>query len=293
MTETVRGREETERAAREDWEQRIYRRLTDTSDADTSLALTAPAHVHAEPAVGHVRLSWDDVPGAAGYLIERTGADSRPTIVRHGGSDVPALPAPPFADTGLAEGIEYGYRVGAVAGAEYPVWAWSEPVSCAVLTGDPGVVEVSVDTSAPVRHLDRVWRMIGAERLTQLGFGDDGHGNQIGAEFAESLRRAHDDLGVTHVRAHALLHDDNRVVSRDGGFYDAVDPTTGAVGHRRLVLDQSMEMAALDNALNHGALQRHFARDPAAWAARTYLSLDDVDRSSPRQQALGPVALVG
>jgi hypothetical protein len=58
------------------------------------------------------------------------------------------------------------------------------------------------------------------------------------------------------------------------GFFDAVNPTTGAVGHRYLVLDQSMIMAALDNALNHRALQRDFARDPVAWAAHTYLSLE-------------------
>ncbi|HEX4705046.1 MAG TPA: glucoamylase family protein [Pseudonocardiaceae bacterium] len=64
------------------------------------------------------------------------------------------------------------------------------------------------------------------------------------------------------------------VYGSDGGFYDAVNPTTGAVGHRRLVLDQSMIMAALDNALNDGALQRDFARDPVSWAARTYLSME-------------------
>jgi hypothetical protein len=58
------------------------------------------------------------------------------------------------------------------------------------------------------------------------------------------------------------------------GFFDAVDPATGAVGHRYLVLDQSMIMAALDNALNDRALQRDFARDPVSWAARTYLSLE-------------------
>jgi hypothetical protein len=58
----------------------------------------------------------------------------------------------------------------------------------------------------------------------------------------------------------------------DGGFYDAVNPTTGAVGHRDLVLDQSMIMAALDNALKDGAMQRHFARDSASSAARLYLS---------------------
>jgi Putative glucoamylase/Protein of unknown function (DUF3131) len=60
--------------------------------------------------------------------------------------------------------------------------------------------------------------------------------------------------------------------SADGGFYDAVNPTTGSVGHRRLVLDQSMIMAALDNALNHLAIQHYFASDPISWAAKLYLS---------------------
>jgi Putative glucoamylase/Protein of unknown function (DUF3131) len=58
------------------------------------------------------------------------------------------------------------------------------------------------------------------------------------------------------------------------GFFDAVNPTTGAVGHRYLVLDQSMIMAALDNALNNRAMQRYFAADPVSWAARTYLALE-------------------
>jgi putative glucoamylase len=59
-----------------------------------------------------------------------------------------------------------------------------------------------------------------------------------------------------------------------GGFYDAVNPATGAIGHRRLVLDQSMIMAALDDALEGGALQRHFAADPESWAARVYLGVE-------------------
>jgi hypothetical protein len=58
------------------------------------------------------------------------------------------------------------------------------------------------------------------------------------------------------------------------GFFDAVNPATGSVGHRYLVLDQSMIMAALDNALNDRAMQRHFARDPVALAAHTYLSAE-------------------
>jgi hypothetical protein len=64
------------------------------------------------------------------------------------------------------------------------------------------------------------------------------------------------------------------VYDSDGGFYDAVNPRTGAVGHRRLVLDQSMIMAALDDVLNGGALQRRFAGDPESWAAREYLGME-------------------
>ena len=64
------------------------------------------------------------------------------------------------------------------------------------------------------------------------------------------------------------------IYTSDGGFYDAVNPTTGQVGHRRLVLDQSMIMAALDDALNGGALQRRFAADPVSWAARLDLSTE-------------------
>jgi hypothetical protein len=59
-----------------------------------------------------------------------------------------------------------------------------------------------------------------------------------------------------------------------GGFFDAVNPTTGAVGHRYLVLDQSMIMAALANALDNRAIQRDFAADPVSWAARTYLGAE-------------------
>src|ERR1700761_341939 len=64
------------------------------------------------------------------------------------------------------------------------------------------------------------------------------------------------------------------IYTSDGGFYDAVNPTTGSVGHRRLVLDQSMIMAAIDNAVNNDALGRYFTADPISWAARVYLSME-------------------
>lgn len=56
------------------------------------------------------------------------------------------------------------------------------------------------------------------------------------------------------------------------GFFDSVNPTTGQVGHRYLVLDQSMIMAALDNVLRGGLMQQHFAQDQVIAAAQPYLS---------------------
>jgi hypothetical protein len=90
-------------------------------------------------------------------------------------------------------------------------------------------------------------------------------------------------LGVQPQQAYAniqklrTLYPD--IYTSDGGFYDAVNPATRTVGHRRLVLDQSMVMAALDNALNGNAMQRHFADDPASWAAHTYLSMETMSIS--------------
>jgi xylan 1,4-beta-xylosidase len=202
--------------ARADWEQRIYQR---TESADQTPTLPAPTGVRAEPAVGYIRLTWDQVPGAAGYLIERND-----TLVGHGGSDVAAVADSPFADTGLQDGVEYHYRIGTVAGAEHPAQAWSEPVSARTMHGPAQDATVDVDTRTVTGTIERVWRMVGSERLTQLTFGDDGHGNDIGTEFAEALRRAHDDLGVTHVRAHAVLHDDNQVVTDELKFdFDRID----------------------------------------------------------------------
>jgi hypothetical protein len=64
------------------------------------------------------------------------------------------------------------------------------------------------------------------------------------------------------------------IYTSDGGFYDAVNPTTGQVGHRRLVLDQSMIMAAIDNAVQNGRMQYWFAQDPASAAAHQVLGVE-------------------
>ena len=267
----------TESDARADWERRIYRRLTDTAGADPKLALRAPRGLRATPGTGHVRLDWAPVAGAAGYLVERTGPDGEPGLVQHGGADVPAVPAPPFADTGIDPGAAYSYRVAAVAGAEVPAWSWSEPVQAAVLdaAGDiTPVVRVTVAADHPVGDVTPVWRMVGSERLTQLHTHDDGHGNDVGVEFAQALRTAVEDLGVTHVRAHAVLHDDNHVVTRaddgalrfDFAVVDALYDQVLALGVRPVV-----ELSFMPAVLARDPAQTVFAyraiiSPPADWS---------------------------
>ena len=58
------------------------------------------------------------------------------------------------------------------------------------------------------------------------------------------------------------------------GFFDAVNPLTSQISHRYFVLDQSMIMAALDDALRSQAMQQHFAHDAVIAANRAYLGLE-------------------
>ena len=247
-------------AVRADWERRIYRRLADPAGVEGTLALPAPARLRAEPRTGHALLSWEEVQGAAGYVIERTEAGCAPEIVRHGGSDVPAVAGPPFADTGLADGPEYTYRVGAVTGAENPVWSWSEPVSTRTAPGPAGPVTLGVDASSDRGKLDRVWRMVGAERLSQLrlgsGPGGGAAGGQIAAEFAEALRMANKDLGAQVVRAHAILHDDNGVVAAGPGGALSFD-----FARVDAIYDQLLEMG-LRPVVELSFMPAALARDP-------------------------------
>ena len=118
------------------------------------------------------------------------------------------------------------------------------------------------------------------------GFGVEGQAFRTGSPLAWCTTCATEDTVSPHASAIALpvlpqqaLSNLEKLRARfpdaytsDGGFYDAVNPVSGEVGHRRLVLDQSMIMAAIDDALDAGALQKHFAADPESYAARLYLS---------------------
>jgi hypothetical protein len=147
----------------------------------------------------------------------------------------------------------------------YSVWGMS-PSSTADDTGDYGGFGVEglifpyfgggADSSHPNLGLSQCWACASEDTVTP-------HASFLALPVLPHEAYAN----IVNLRT---LYPD--VYSSDGGFYDAVNPVTGAVGHRRLVLDQSMIMAALDNAINHGAMQQHFFSDPIAWVGLRYLA---------------------
>ena len=136
----------------------------------------------------------------------------------------------------------------------YPVWGIS-PSSTADDTGDYG--GFGVEGRAFAANQPLAWCTTCATETTVSP-----HASAIALPVLP--QRAYANLMA--LRAHYP-----GIYTARGGFYDAVDPVTGSIGHRRLVLDQSMIMAALDDALHQDALQRRFAADPESWAARVYL----------------------
>ncbi len=177
--------------------------------------LPAPTGLSAEAGVNQVTLWWDPVDGAAGYVISRAKSPGgRLAPLDHGGSDVLAVPGPPYADTAVGAGLAYSYTVASVPGPDEKAnMSPSSPVVVRPLSGHPEIVHVDVDASRSTGTLQRVWAMVGSERLSQLDMGQDAFGHDVGTEFRDALAIAHDQLGARWVRAHGIFHDDFEVFS--------------------------------------------------------------------------------
>jgi len=195
--------------AREDWERRIGLRSSDARPVATT-GLPPPSDVTALAGRGAVTLSWSAVPGASGYLVHRgDSATGRWSPLDHGGGDVLAVPLTSYTDTLAQPGSDAWYAVASVTTIEAPVSDLSRPVSAQPRAAGEAQVSVAVDASAAGVPLQRSWRpMIGSEHLSMLGRGRDEHGFDVGAELADALRLAHDELGVAAVRAHGILLDE-------------------------------------------------------------------------------------
>ena len=197
------------RSARADWDARIGLR----SDAEGGLelpALPAPGGLVARAGRGQVTLEWEPVPGAAGYLIERAQAGGDEwELLQIGEPEVRPVPHPPFTDTSGGPGRPVRYRVAAAASVMDFDQPRSDVVEATPAAEGDAKVSVTVRADRPVGAIERPWRpMIGSEHLSQLESAEETGGRPIGPEFEEALRRAHDELGVEMVRAHAILNDD-------------------------------------------------------------------------------------
>jgi hypothetical protein len=76
---------------------------------------------------------------------------------------------------------------------------------------------------------------------------------------------------IANLRALATLYD----IYGDFGFFDAVDPFSGAVAHKYLALDQSMLFIALANYLGDHCVQKRFAADAFAQKAFPIIGAED------------------
>jgi xylan 1,4-beta-xylosidase len=263
--------------ARADWERRIGRRGV-PGPAGGMGGLPAPGALRAAPGGGHVTLEWDPVAGAAGYLVyraDRSGGPFEP--LDHGGGDVLAVPAGPYADTSGEAGVVRYYAVAAVVDGE-SVGPMSAPVAAA--PGSVMAAGVRIDVGAStVGELARPWEpMIGSEHLSYLLRRDRTGGRVIGTELREALRIARDEFGVRTVRAHGILCDDLGVYTESGGravhSFDGVDR----------VYDTLME-AGLRPVVELSFMPAALARDPSK-TVFTYEGIISPPRSWPRWRDL-------
>ena len=197
-------------SARADWEQRIYRRTE--SGESAGISLEPPGDLVATPGQGQVSLTWSPVPEASGYVVSRADSpDGEFVALEHGNSDVEPVPETWYADSIVEPGRRYAWRVQAVSAVGLEAGPASEAVTGAALTDLADPLTVGVDASRPSGRLERVWEMVGSERISSLWLEQDAFGNTVGKDVEAAYRLAHDEIGARRVRAHAIFHDDVHV----------------------------------------------------------------------------------
>ncbi|MBY5164161.1 GH39 family glycosyl hydrolase [Salsipaludibacter albus] len=208
-----------EHAARAEWDDRAVT----PGVADRRDHIPAPTGLVAEEGVGHVTLRWEPVTGAIGYEVLRGDGPDSLSVLDHQADDLLAVGGPPYVDTTGERGRRYHYAVAALATIEDgsgPVGATVPGRSRAASDGlsdndHAPTITATVDLAGPTTPLVRPWWMVGAEHVSQLRYAGGSGPDPIAQEYATALARAHDELGVTHVRAHAILDDENGVVVAD------------------------------------------------------------------------------
>jgi len=149
-----------------------------------------------------------------------------------------------------------------------PTLVLDEPRHARANLGANGTAHASVQRRYALEILGYpVWGMSPSAMPTGSGYGEYGVrvlgslGYPPGAVTPHASALA---LAVTPAEAVRNLRQlaDRYEIYGDFGFYDAVDPVSGAVTQTYLALDQSMILIAVANYLKDGVIQRRFAADP-------------------------------
>jgi xylan 1,4-beta-xylosidase len=182
---------------------------TERTNPAPVVTLDAPTGVRATGGRGHVTLDWQPVDGAIGYLVQRGSSPDGPfAVIDHGGGDVLALPAPPYADTIAGVGEPGFYVVSALASIEAAPGPPSSVVNATPLDDGERTIRIDVDAGRVIGRVGRPWRpVIGSEHLALLLRGAGPGGSNVGDQLAEAFRIVHRELGVEAVRAHAIFDD--------------------------------------------------------------------------------------
>jgi xylan 1,4-beta-xylosidase len=206
------------RDVREHWQAGATAAAEVARDANRSSAddpgIPPPADLVAIAGQGHVSLTWHGVDGAMGYVVLAGDAPDDLAVLDHGGGDLLAVPLPPYVDTSGEPGRVRHYAVASLATVEGGHGEVGTVVAAAPLdtAGTTPLVSATIDADDTLGVLQRPWWMIGAEHLSTLRDRERPGPATVGEEYATALRRMADDVGVTHVRCHAILDEDNAVV---------------------------------------------------------------------------------
>ncbi|HET9922233.1 MAG TPA: hypothetical protein VFQ30_20550, partial [Ktedonobacteraceae bacterium] len=196
-----------------DWEKVIGQNADTWQESHPALTLPPPGNLTAEPGAGQITLRWLPVASAEGYVVYRGESPNGPFVrLNHGGTgDALVVPGTVYADTTGVPGTQHWYAVASLFDVNSPAGKLSAPVAARPGTEQAQPLNLGVRAATVSERLNPVWHMLGSEHLSQLFYGEGPGGNQIGSEFEQALRLARSELGATHIRAHAILDDEQGV----------------------------------------------------------------------------------
>ncbi|HEV7235188.1 MAG TPA: hypothetical protein VGN15_03340, partial [Ktedonobacteraceae bacterium] len=210
---------DNEARIRADWEARSNQHSAAQAHSRSAAILPPPSALTATSGAGQVTLRWQPVSGAMGYFILRSESPDGPFArLDHGsGGDVLAVPGPLYADTTGIVDTPYWYAVASISDVNAPMGELSEPIAARPEAKNARPLTLRVQSATAAGQLNPVWHMLGSEHLSQFYYSAGPGGSNIGAEFEEALRLARSELGTTHIRAHAILDDEQDVYQEVAG----------------------------------------------------------------------------